>query len=183
MQRLRSLRILPVALALAGIAAACGGSASAAGCTDDGRTIPVPEQLSGLYVMDSKDARETLLKEKKETDTYLCDASVFEMRVGPKSDDELIAVLEVIRMTDDARVDDIDFLRDIANVIAGGSRTPPRIKGIFVWQTEQNGQYLNLWFQERFMQVLIVRQATQDGDAVPADVILEAALDLRPTAA
>ncbi|HEX9712664.1 MAG TPA: hypothetical protein VGB52_08965 [Actinomycetota bacterium] len=181
MHALRSLRILPVALAIAGVAAACGGSASASTCTDDGRTIPVPDQIAGLQVHPSEKARATLLKEREETQTYLCDVTVFELRDGAKADDELIAVLQVIRMTDDARVDDIDFLREIANGVgAGQSKTPPKIQGIFVWQTEQNQQFLNLWFQERFMQVLIVRQTTQLGDPVPAPAVLEEVLKLRP---
>lgn len=173
------IRLLTAVAAVALVAAGCGGSASASVCTDDGLTIPVPDALAGLAARPSDDARQALLQEKEETQTYICDASVFELREGPTDEDELIAVLEIIRMTDDARIDDIDFQRSIAHDIGASSRVPDQVDGTFVWRTSLNQQALHVWFQQRFMQVLIVRELTQDGDAVIADPILRAAVALR----
>jgi hypothetical protein len=177
------LRAAAGALLLVVAASACGGASAQGICPIGEETVAIPQVLGGYTVFSSKAATSKFIKESKASQSYVCDASIFELRDGPKKKDELIAVLEVVRMTTEARTDDIKFLSDLAKSVVGNSLLPEEVGDVFVWKGEHNAQGVFAWFHEEFMAVLIVRQTTQDGSAVDPAPILAEAIELEPSAA
>lgn len=115
--------------------------------------IGVPPEVAGLSVQINRKATDRMNKEARGSNSYVRDATVFELRDGK----ELRAVYQVTRLSPDARTDDFDFRRTIASSI-GGSQAPQNIGGAAVYETRQNQQVINTWFEGKFMQVLIVRE-------------------------
>src|SRR5205807_8771270 len=86
--------------------------------------------------------------------TYMRNAIVFELRKAK----ELRAVFEVVRLTPDAHPEQRDFRKKIVQLIGGGSRAPDELNGQLVYTANVNQQIISIWFQSRFMEVLIVRE-------------------------
>src|SRR5207245_1803690 len=90
-----------------------------------------------------------------------------------RKDKELRAVLEVVRLTHDAHPEQRDFRKKIVQLIGGGSRAPAELNGQLVYTATVNQQIISVWFQSRFMEVLIVREnPTVAGQATGVDANL-----------
>jgi len=172
-----------VALAIVAVfASACGSSAGAAECNSavdptKGKTINLPPTLGGLRVQEEDKASEQLVKES-ETNSYVCDGRVFSLRQG----EELRAVFQVLRLTPDSRPDDRDWRRTVA-VGMDLQRAPERVGETLVYSGRFNKQLIQMWFVERFMLVMTVREsATVAGEPVGVDFkqLSAEALSLRP---
>lgn len=173
-------RLVPAVLLLALLASACG-KADLANAPDpsDGYAIKVPSVLAGLQTRLSKSSVAKLKKESK-GQSYARDIQVFELRDGK----ELRAALEVLRLSPDARIEDLDFRDKLVGLIGGTQTKPKNVGGIPVYEAKQNQQFVYTWFHDRFMQVLIVRaNQTQQGQAIGVNVsqLLQAAIALKPT--
>ena len=181
--RILASAVLAGSLALAGTA--CGTAKADKNAPDptDRLTIVVPQTLAGLKVSPSKKATETLLAAGKGPNNYQKDAQVFELRLGK----ELQAVLQITRLTADARTDQPDFRRRIieSNLI-NASREAVTFAGIDVYKASVNRQTIYVWFQSKFMEVLMVRSDSitlaQQG-AINVTALVTAAVQLKPTAA
>jgi hypothetical protein len=156
--RICAIAVLGVALMLS--SAACGTEKVDKGAPDptDNLTIVVPEKLGDLNVAPSKKATDKLKKAGASNDNYQKDAQVFELRQGK----ELQAVLQITRLTADARPEDEKFQRSIigSSVLGGSSisREPTRYGDTLVYKTQQNRQLIFVWFEAKFMEILMVRQ-------------------------
>lgn len=173
------------AVALAGLLALVG-SACASGIDpnapdpSDNLTLGIPPTLGGLTVSFSNKATTKLKKEAAKRDTYVRDLSVFELRAGK----ELKAVFQVMRLTPDARIDNLDFRKTLAaGVGQTGGRAPVNIGGEAVYEYTYNDQKIHVWFEDRFMEVLLVKErsafstVTVDVDRLIAEAVT---LELRP---
>lgn len=140
-------------VAMAGVACASGPDPNAPQ-DEDLLGIGVPPKVAGLSVAINRKATDRMNKEAAGSNSYVRDATVFEMRDGK----ELRAVFQVTRLSPDARTDDFDFRRTIASGIGGGSQAPQNLGGVAVYEARQNQQVINTWFEGQFMQVLIVRE-------------------------
>jgi hypothetical protein len=180
--RRRSGRAALALVVLATLASACGGSAGAADCNtpiDQTRemTINLPPSLGGLRVAEEKKATDELLKESK-VNSYLCDGRVFSLREGT----ELRGVLQIGRLTPDARPEEKEFRKTVADGM-NAKRAPERIGETLVYKGNNNKQLIQVWFVEGFMVVLTVREsATVAGEPVGVDfkALTTEALSLRP---
>lgn len=178
----RRLGVLALSAALAAAGSACGGNADAnAACGTDAdraarQTIGIPPTLAGLTV--SVDTKATSKVAKAATsNSYVCDARVFALRDGK----ELRAVLQVARLTPDARPEDAKFRRTIAGQIGGTSRRPEKFGDVLVYRARSNSQVIDIWFTGRFMQVLIaMEEDTLGGSTVDFGRLLAEAISLRP---
>ncbi len=183
---LRPIVATAAALALAVVSSACGAASADKSAPDpsDNLTIVVPETLGGLKVAPSKKATDKLKKEGARTNNYQKDAQVFELRQGK----ELQAVYQITRLTADATPDDPKFQRGIigSSVLGGSSisREPTRYGNTPVYKTEQNRQTIFVWFESKFMQILMVRKDSitlaQEGSLDVIKLITEVAA-LEPT--
>lgn len=172
------LRALAVGVALAIAATGCAtGFDPTEAQPEDGFTLAVPPTLGGLNVKFSGKATSRVMNEVEGSSAYVRDASVFELRSG----EELRAVFQVLRMTPDARTDEVEFRRQVAQQISGSSRAPENVGGIAVFKASRNQQAIHTWFDGKFMQVLIVREIVPAG-GLPLDVerLLLEALALEP---
>jgi hypothetical protein len=93
-------------VAMAGAACASGPDPDAAQ-DEDLLSIGVPPKVAGLSVAINRKATDRMNKEAAGSNSYVRDATVFEMRDG----EELRAVFQVTRLSPDARTDDFDFRR------------------------------------------------------------------------
>lgn len=181
----RPVRVTLAFAVLAAFASACGGSAGAAECNTaadptKGTTINLPPSLGGLRVAEEKDATEELLKASK-VNSYLCDGRVFSLRDGT----ELRGVLQIGRLTPDARPDEKEFRKTVADGM-NAKRAPEKIGETLVYKGNNNKQLIQVWFVERFMVVLTVREnETVAGEPVGVDftTLTTEALSLRPVKA
>lgn len=177
---MRSLLVRPVAALL--LAASLGACASNqidpnAPQEADNLAIGVPPVLGGLDVAFSEKTTKKLQNEAKKRSTYVRDLTVFELRAGK----ELKGVYQVIRMTPDARVEDVDFRRTLAARIGGTQRAPELIGEDAVYKFEGSGQLIHVWFEDRFMQILLLRQSTGfSGVVVDINRLLAEVLALEP---
>lgn len=174
-----------VALIVGGLLAfsgtACGGGVDpSASDPSDRLTIKVPPVIGGLTVKESPKATKKYLDESKTRSTYVKGAQIFELRQGK----ELQAVLQIVRLTADARPEDPEFRKKIADGISGSARAPERLGGQLVYRATSNNQIVTTWFQSKFMQVLIVRQDSvtlaQQG-SIDINSVLTDVLALKPT--
>ena len=167
------------AFALAGLLA-IAGSACAKGIDpnapdpSDNLTIGVPPTLGGLAVTFSDKATSKLKREAAKRNTYVRDLTVFELRAGK----ELKAVFQVMRLTPDARIDNLDFRKTLAaGVGQTGGRAPVNVGGEAVYEYTYNDQKIHVWFEGRFMEVLLVKersafsQVTVDVDRLVAEAV------------
>jgi len=161
----RRAALASCALALTAAASACGGGASASAPDPSaGLTLAVPSTLGGLAVTQDKKAT-AKLKGKAGPDTYVKDGQVYTLRLGTGPKAELKGVLQVIRLTPDARPEDREFRREIAckELLTGSCRQPIQIgnalvyKGVLGEDTPYE-QTIYLWFTGRFMQTFVMRK-------------------------
>jgi len=176
------LRVVTAAALLAVLAAACGGGTIDPNTPQDADnlTLGVTPTLGGLAVTLSEKATTKLAREVGQRETYVRDATVFELRQGKR----LRGVFQVMRLTPDARVDDIDFRRQLAGKIIGTTRPPEAIGGVAVYKGVLNQQVVHVWFEEQFLEILIVdeKQAIAGVDSgVDVNRLLVEALSLELT--
>jgi len=176
-------RIAAVATALAlGLAGCAAGVDPNAPQPEDSLALAVTPTLGGLTVKLSEKATQRVNRKAAERNTYLRESTVFELRTGK----ELAAVFQVIRLSPDARTEDLEFRRSLVASITQTSRAPLDVGGVPVYKATINKQIVHVWFEERFLQVLIVRSDAAAGGAFgPAiDVnrllVETLALELRP---
>jgi hypothetical protein len=159
--------------------AACGGTIDLTATQEaDELAIAIPPKMAGLNVALSKPATRRMNREAAGSSAYVRDAQVFALR----SRGELRAVYQVLRLTPDARTDDFDFRRTIAGAI-GGSRAPENRGGVAVYVTINNEQVIYTWFEDKFMQVLIIREDETiegAGSGLNVEQLIEEALALQP---
>lgn len=171
-----------MALALvATLGASCGGGKRiACNSPEDpskGMTINLPPSLGGLRVAKEPKAIKQLIKTAK-VNSYVCDGAVFSLRDG----EELRGVLQVARLTPDARPEEKEFRKTVADG-SNAKRQPVKIGETLVYQGNFNKQLIQLWFVDRFMLVLTVREnAAAAGQPVGVDLraLTAEALALRP---
>lgn len=159
-------------------AAACGGP------NDPGADehVVVPDEIAGLKVERDKEATATLNKDSDPKDTYQCPGGgrVYSMRDvkpraergDPKEEGELRAVLQISRLAPDARLDDIEFLRGLLKGPTGNINEPTEINciDVYVATAAGNEQLVTMWFNDRYMFFLTVREdATVPGQVVGID--------------
>ncbi|HVL33382.1 MAG TPA: hypothetical protein VM600_07360 [Actinomycetota bacterium] len=179
-KRFARARLAAVAAALAvtaGLTSACGGGAAAVDVAAN-QAISVPPVLGGLEVSAEPKATERAKKEAAQ-DSYAADIQVFSLRKAK----ELRAVLQVIRLTPDARPEDREFRREVIGKIGGTTRAPEKIAETLVYRAKDNQKVINLWFKGRFMLVLIVREAETVAGVDPgvnSQQVLVEALSLEP---
>ncbi|MFA5891275.1 MAG: hypothetical protein WDA27_10080 [Actinomycetota bacterium] len=178
----RRLGILALSAALVAAGSACGGNANAnAACNTDAdlaarQTLPIPPILAGLTVSVDTKATSKIAKAAA-SNSYVCNAMVFAMRDGK----ELRAVLQVARLTPDARPGDPKFRRTIAGQIGGTSRRPEKIGDTLVYRARVNSQIIDIWFTGQFMEVLIALESdTAGGTTIDFGRLLAEAISLRP---
>jgi hypothetical protein len=109
------------------------------------------------------------------------DAAVFELRQGKR----LRAVFQVLRLSPDARADDLDFRREVAGEIIKTTRAPENVGGVAVYKGVVNQQVVHVWFEEQFLEILIVDEkqaiAGVDSGVDVKRLLVEAlSLELRP---
>lgn len=156
------LLLLPVGCAKFA-AAACGGP-------DDpgaGQEIVVPSKIAGLDVKLDKKATKSLNAASDPDKTYQCPGSgrVYSMRKAK----ELRAVLQITRLAPDARLDDIDFVRGLVKGPTGNVLESIEINctDVHIATSSGNEQVVRMWFTERFMFFLTVRE----GATLPGQVV------------
>lgn len=178
-----ALGFTAVAVALGTLASACGGAAiagNAAVCRADDpanrRTLLVPPTLGGLRVEANSTATTKLLSAAKGSSTYLCNALVFALRDGK----ELKAVFSVERLSSDARPTDKEFRDNLVNDILGTRRKPEKIGDSLVYRGSVNDQVISVWFNDRFLELLFVREDQANAGVVDETRILVEALSLQP---
>ena len=175
-------------LLLAFASSACGGGPNPNGPDPSaGFALRVPQTIAGLNVQQDAKSTATLNKQKGK-ETYVKDGSVYTLRVGTGSKAELKAVLQVIRLTPDARPEDPEFRRTIACLeLPGGTcRTPELINGAIVYQGVQAPdtkfeQKIYLWFTGRFMQTLQLPKDTTG--AYDPQLLLNQVVAIKPVRA
>jgi len=175
---MRVIRHAALAMILALTAVACAGSIDPNAPQDaDEMTIGVPRMLGGLRVRLAPDAIERLQNELEGSDHYVRDGQVFELR----KDGELRAIYQVVRLTPDARAEDFDFRRALASAI-GSSSAPENVNGVAVYKTTRLKQIIHTWFEDKFMQVLIVSEtaAIQEENELNVPQLLNEVLALEP---
>lgn len=184
------------------LGSACGTASGSAQCNTEidltkGMTMNLPPSLGGLRVAEEKKATDELKKQAglpvKPTGTakataqpdaansYICDGRVFSLRDG----EELRGVLQVARLTPDARPDDKEFRKTVADGM-NAKRAPEKIGDTLVYKGNFNKQLIQMWFVDGFMVVLTVREsATVAGQPVGVDfkALTAEALSLRPVKA
>lgn len=170
---LRRLGLLAVAALLVATGSACGGKAlaGAASCADPAdpvnhQTIAVPPALAGLTLGVDATATQKLNATAKRN-SYVCDGVVLSLRAGK----ELRAVLQVARLTADARPDQVEFRRKVAAQIGGTSRRPTKLGDTLVYTAHVNTQIIDVWFTGRFMLVLIVMEKDAAGSVGGLDFL------------
>lgn len=177
----RPVRAAMTIALIASLTASCsGGKRIACNSVEDltkGMTINLPPSLGGLRVEKEPKAIKQLIKTAK-VNSYVCDGSVFSLRQGK----ELRGVLQVARLTPDARPEEKDFRKTIADG-SNAKRQPVKIGETLVYQGNFNKQLIQLWFVDHFMMVLTVREsATVAGQSVGVDfrALTAEALALHP---
>lgn len=183
--RIGRIAALSAALSLA----ACGTATVDKRAPDptDALTIVVPPTLGGLKVTPSKKATEKLLKAGAGNNNYQKDAQVFELRLGK----ELQAVLQITRLTADARPEDKKWQQRIigSTPLIGQAgtqavREPTRFGDREVYKLQHNRQTLYVWFQSKFMEILMVRSDSitlaQTG-AIDVNQLVTEVVSLEPT--
>ncbi|HVF75850.1 MAG TPA: hypothetical protein VM938_12440 [Acidimicrobiales bacterium] len=141
--------LLAGALALS----ACGGETQPAGKA--GESIEsiepsfLPPELLGLRI-----AKEDMTEVLTDVDrSYLDGLGLFSMRRG----DLLEATLQVSRFGDDARYGDADFQARMIQQIGNAKAREAKVGDFVVHLTRGTKQQISVWFDERFMFVLAVR--------------------------
>lgn len=180
MKHARIVGMIAAATLLAAAASACGGAGANAPDPSDRLTMPIPAKVANLRVVPEPKATKKLRTEAGRN-SYVRDASVFALREGK----ELKAVLQVIRLTPDARPEDREFRKSVACQIGGTCRQPTLVNGVIVYSGVVNEQVFYIWFIDRFMQVLIVRQTLVTGGPSSIDIqkVLKTLLAVKPVAA
>lgn len=148
-------RLAVVAVALVGlvVAGACGGEAQPSG--REGTSIEtiepsyLPGELLGLRV-GKEDMAEVLTDVDR---SYLDGLGLFSMRRG----DLLEATLQVSRFGKDADHDDPDFRARLIQQIGSAQARPVRLGTHTVHLTRGTKQQISVWFDDRYMFVLAVR--------------------------
>ena len=181
MSKTRALRTAAAALLLAVVTAACGSNEIDPNSPhpSDNLTLAVPPTLGGLRVEHSAKTSKKMVEQAQQRSTYARDISVFELRAGK----ELKAVFQVTRLTPDARLEDLEFRKALAAGILGTARAPANRAGTAVYEHVFNNQRVMVWFEDRFMEILLIRESsafstfTVDVDRLLAEAL---SLELRP---
>jgi hypothetical protein len=133
---------------------ACGGAGSSPETLAPPlSSLQVPPTIAGLAVTSDASATKKLLSTSRGSNSFATDGVVYALRRKK----ELMAVLEVLRLTPDARPEDREFRRSIVGQIGGRVERPQRVGERLVYQTKGNQQFIYVWFFDRLMAVLIVR--------------------------
>ena len=173
----RALRIAASVAVLAAMVACAKPIDPNAPQAADNLTIGVPPVLGGLDVKFSDKTTKKLQGEAKRRNTYVRDLTVFELRAGK----ELKGVYQVMRLTPDARIDDVDFRKKLASLVGGTQRAPELIADTAVYKFEGSGQLIHVWFENQFMQILLLRQSGGfSGTVVDINRLLAEVLSLEP---
>lgn len=158
----RRLALSAAALCLAGGLACGSGSAAFVDPFPGSERIAVPDRLGELDVVLEKDATKELGAVSTER-TYVDEGWVYGLRLA----DELKAIYQVIRLTADARPQDLEFRRDVLGQIGGTLERPERIDSTLVYEGSSGEQRMFMWFEGRYLQVLIIRdEETVQGEGL-----------------
>jgi len=141
-----------LAVVLAAVVPGCG-SASSAEPVAEVRQLPadmLPTSLMGLTVK-REDVKETLERGKQ---SFVDALGLYSFR----RDDLLHATLQVSRFSADADVDDPQFRAQLIANLGTGGRSQLRLSDDTVYLTSGQRQNVAVWFRDRYLFVLNVRQ-------------------------
>lgn len=180
MRRLASLLLL-------GALAACGsgGGTAAPPVGPAAKSVKLPASLAGLGVTAEKDATKTINDEGRSlteggTVPYVTDSVVYTLRSG----EELKAVLQLSRLSADARPDDRDWRREVVLQIGRGPVGSPIKRGdVLVYDRQGTKQSIHIWFNGHIMYVLALRQQESvegEGLGFDPETLLEEAVRITP---
>jgi len=147
----RVRRALGVLVGLGALASGCGDDAEQveAATVADAAADFLPASLRGLRV-----EREALPERLASTTrSYLDSMGLYSLREG----EELAATMQVGRFSDDARVEDSEFRRDIVNQLGSSQPRAFRMGDQVVHLTTGDQQRVAVWFEDRFLLILAVR--------------------------
>ena len=176
--------------ALLAALAACGGTDLAAPTGVPASDVAVPPLMGGLKVGYEKKASKefnkhvkTLFGKEGGARPYIADGVAYSLREGK----ELKAVFEIARLTSDADPTDTEFRRKIVDQIGSGTPSPRCGAALtdppcdvavpLVYPREGTQQVFYVWFRDRHMYVLMIRQDDRSGPPPDPLAILSDALE------
>ena len=161
---LRVLRraVATVAISAMVFGAACGNSAPKGTSAKDIDQLP-EDVLSGTY-LGLQPQREDLKGNlaSQQANAYIDAVGLYSLRAGER----LEATLQISKLSDKARPDDVDFQQQVASQIGGTKVQAFVMGGRNVYRSSQRKQSLSSWFRGDYFMILSVRETYDEPRAL-----------------